>query len=230
MEPQHSHNLMERDELIEKFTKHEVETAEELLSCVDGPVTAYNFRRLMLLFLRGHYSSSNNYMGFDQLNCYFWHPDAKETKLEVAMTHSDDDRNPDAYPGVYVGFGSMELANLGIGGNFAGHSQDLSGTHVSKESTVTLQVHHVAKNAQDAWDLAELSARALQAMGHPLARNAGATGFEVLGLQTPRKKNPSPEKHYTVATPVQIKYTQSVTRSQESHRVRQIIQLIATES
>jgi len=221
---------MDRDELIDKFTRHEVETTEEMLGCLKGPVTAYNFRRMVLLFLRGHYSSSDNYMGFDHLHCYFWHPDEKLRRLMIEMTHNGSDRKPDAYPGIYVGFGKMDLETLGIGGNFAGNSRDLAGTMVSKESTLVLQISHVARNPQDAWDLAELTGRALQAMGSPLARNAGATGFEVMGLQTPESKKPTPEDYYTVATAVQIKYTQGVIRSLESHRVRQITLLIETNS
>ena len=59
-------------------------------------------------------------------------------------------------------------------------------------------------------------------MAYPLARNGGATGFEVLGLRKPKEKKPSPENYYTVATPVQIKYTLAVSRTLESHRIRQI--------
>jgi len=221
--------MSDNDQLKKQFTCHEVETAEELMACIDGPTTAYSFRRLLMLFLRGHYSSSDNYIGFDHLSCYFWHPDEKERKLEVEMTHNEDDRKPDAYPGVYVGFGSMNLNRLGIGGNFAGNTQDNAGTLVSKESTLLMQVHHVAAKAQDAWDLAELTSRVLMAMGGPLAKNAGATGFEVMGLSVPKSKKPTPEKYYTVATPVEIKYTQGVIRSLESHRVRQITLQLDTE-
>jgi len=221
---------MDRDELIEKFTKYEVELAEDLVHCLQGPPTAAMFRRMLLLFLRGHYSSSENYMGFDHLSCYTWATDKQTRKLEIEYTHNKDDRNPDAYPGIFVGFSAVDFSELGIGGNFAGNTQDLAGTHISKDSQANFSIFHVAKNPSDASDLAELTARALLAMGPVLAKNGGATGFEVMGMGVPREKKPSPKNHYTVATPIQINYTLAVTRSLESHRIRQIVQLLATES
>ena len=212
---------MERDELIEKFTKHEVETTEELLACIRGPVTTDSFRRLLLLFLRGHYSSSDNYMGFDHLNCFIWNPDEKVRTLDIEFTHELDDMNPDNYPGIFVGYAQTDFNKIAQG-NFGGNTQDLSGTHLSKESVANFEITHVSKKASEAYDLAELTGRALTAMAEPLAKNAGATGFEVLGMRKPKEKKPSPEDYYAVATPVQIKYTLAVTRSIESHRIRAI--------
>jgi len=220
----------DRDELKEEFTCQEVESCEEILGCIDGPTSAYSFRRMLMLLLRGHYSSSDNYMDFDHLKCYTWDADDKHSKLSVEMTHEGDDSKPDSYPGVYVGFSSLKLSKLGITGNYAGSTQDNAGNFVSKEATVVFAINHVAKRAQDAWDLAELSALFLQAIGSPIARRAGATGFEVLGINEPKEKKPSPEEYYTVAISVEIKYTQSVSRNLESHRVRQIFIQLTTQS
>lgn len=222
--------MTQRDELIASFTPHEVETAEDILACVKRPPTADKFRRLLLLLLRGHYSSSANYMGFDHLACYEWHPDPKQRRLEIEFTHNGSDRKPDAYPGIYVGFSSVDIQRLGLGGDFAGNTQDMAGTHVARESVATIEIHHVAKNASDAYDLAEMSTRVLTALGHPLARNAGASGFSVLGFAPPKEKNPSPEVYYTVAMPVRISYTLAVTRSLESHRIQRIVQAVDAET
>lgn len=217
---------MERDELIEKFTKHEVETAEEILKCLGGPATADKFRRMLLLFLRGHYSNADNYMGFDHLSCFVWTP-GEDSRLVIDFSHTADDRKPDNYPGIYVGFGAANFTKIAIG-NKAGNSQDMATTMLSKESVVTYEISHVSKNASDAYDLAELTARALTAMGGPLSYNGGANGFEVLGLRIPKEKKPSPESYYEVATPVEIKYTLAVTRTLESHRIRMIVNEIDT--
>lgn len=220
---------MDRDELIARFSKTEVETTEELLACVKGPVTSDLFRRLLLLFLRGHYSSGANYMGFDHLGCFTWDADETKRTLEVEYTHTDSDRKPDNYPGVYVGFGQADFNKIAQG-NFAGHSHDLAGTDLSKESTANFEVSHVSKRASDAYDLAELTSRALTAMAEPLAMNAGAHSFEVLGMRKPKNKKPEPESYYIVATPVQIKYTLAVTRNIESHRIRMIALELDSES
>lgn len=228
----HDHFLSDddRDELKEKFTCQEVESAEEVLECLEGPTTAYNFRRMLMLLLRGHYSSGDNYMDFEHLKCYTWNPDDKYSKLSVEMTHEGDDSRPDSYPGVYVGFSSLKLEKLGLSGNFAERTQDNAGTFISKEATAVFSIHHVAKRAQDAWDLAELSALFLQAIGSPISQRAGATGFEITGINEPKEKKPSPEEYYTVAISVEIKYTQSVSRNIESHRVRQIFIELTTQS
>ena len=218
------------EELLANFTRSEVEATEDLLRCLDGPPTADTFRRMLLLFLRGHYSSVDNYMGFDHLGCWTWDSDPAKRSLEVEFTHQDDDRNPDAYPGVYVGFADVNYERLGVGGNYAGSTNDLAGTHAAKETVANYVISHVARKASDAFDLAELTARVLTAMGPVLARNGGATGFEVLGMRQPSGKKPSPKTHYTVATPVQIKYTLAVTRSLESHRIRMISQIISSTS
>ena len=217
-----------RDELLKDFLAHEVETTEELLHCLAGPPTADSFRRMLLLFLRGHYSSAENYMGFDHLNCFVWHPDEKQSKMAVEFTHNPDDRKPDNYPGVFVGFAESNFQKVAIG-NFAGNSQDLAGTDNSKEAVADYEIFHVAKKPTDAYDLAELTARVLLAMGPVMARNGRATGFEVLGMRKPVEKKPAPTNQYTVAIPARISYTMAVTRNLESHRVRMISQYLATE-
>ena len=216
---------MERDELISEFSQHEVETAESLLACQKEPATTDLFRRMLLLFLRGHYSSPSNYLEMDQLACYVWTPDSKTSTLVVDYTHGIDDRKPDNYPGVYIGFGQTAFEKLVLG-NFAGNTQDMSGRHVAKESVANFEISHVAKRASDAYDLAELTSQVLTAMAEPLCRNVGATGFEVMGMALPKEKKPSPDKYYTVATAVQIKYIMAVTRTIESHRIRRITMLI----
>jgi hypothetical protein len=87
----------------------------------------------------------------------------------------------------------------------------------------------MAKNASDAYDLADLTARVLLAMGSVMARNGGATGFEVVSMQRPKEKKPAPKDHYTVAIAVRITYSMAVTRTLESHRIRMISQILTAE-
>ena len=142
-----------QSELLSEFSAHEIATTESLLHCLSGPPTADSFRRMLLLFLRGHYASSANYMSFDHLRCFVWHPDEKQSKLAVEFTHNTDDRKADNYPGVFIGFAESSFNKVGIG-NHAGNTQDLAGSHVTKEAAADYDVHHVAKNASDAYDLA----------------------------------------------------------------------------
>jgi len=215
---------MERDELIASFSKAEVETTEDLLACLDGPVTTDSFRRLLLLFLRGHYASPANYSGFDHLKCFRWSPNADST-LAIEFTHNENDQSPDDYPGIYIGFSSTTFNKVAIG-NYSGGTQDLAGRHHAKSSVANFSINHVASKASDAYDLAEMTSIVLTAMAHPLALRAGALSFEVSGMAPPERKKPAPDNYYTVATTVQIIYTMSVTRSIESHRIRSIALLL----
>lgn len=220
---------MDKDQLIKKFTRSEVETAQSILQCLDRPVTADKFRRMLLLFLRGHYSNSDNYSGFEHLGCFTWSDDEDSSKLAVEFTHADDDDLPDNYPGIFLSYGGLTYNQVALGGNFAGNSEDRASRHYSKESVAMFDIYHTFKKASDAYDSAEMTSRVLTAMAEPLARNGGATGFQVSGVRKPQSKSKSPKTHYTVATGVEIRYTMSVTRTLESHRIRMITQsLIAS--
>lgn len=217
-----------RDELIEDFSKREVELVEDIVKCAKLPVSANNFRRLLLLFLRGHYSSAANYMGKDHLSCFTW-KEGDDTELLIEYTHQDDDRNPDAVPGIYIGFSQLQWSKVAQG-NYAGNTDDNAGTHHSKMSVAQFDIFHTAKKAQDAVDLAELTGQVLTAMGPVLASNAGANNFEVLGVRKPRPKKENPERYYEVVTPVEIQYTLAVTRYVESHRIRMINHKLSTKT
>lgn len=221
--------MKDADELLKDFLPHEVQTTRDLMCCLEGPPTADKFRRMLLLFLRGHYSSPLNYMGFTQLNCLVWHPDQLQSKLAVEYSHNEDDRKADNYPGVFISFAENTFNKLAIG-NIAGRTQDLSGTHKSKEAVLEFDIFHVAKVPSEAYDLAELTARVLLAFGHVLATKGGATGFEVIRMRPPVEKKPAPKEQYTVAIHVQITYTMAVTLSLESHRIRMISALLIAKS
>ena len=222
--------MPDKEQLIAQFTKHEVETAEGILKCIQGPVTADKFRRMLLLFLQGHYSNASNYSGFEHLSCFVWHPEEEESKLTIDFTHIDSDEYPDNYPGIFLSFGGLQYDQIALGGNFAGNTEDRAGTHNSKESVVRFEMFHVFKRPSDAYDAAEMTSRVLTAMAGPLARHGGATGFQVLGVRVPTKKKAAPRKHYTVATGVEIRYTLAVTRTLESHRIRMITQALDAQA
>lgn len=220
--------MPDREQLIASFTRDEVETAESILKCLAVPASPSKFQRLLLLFLRGHYASADNYMGMDHLACYTWSSGDAST-LAVNLSHHPDDQKPDDYPGIFVSFADADFGRLAIG-NFAGLGEDRSRTDLAKESTANFEITHVAKRPADAYDLATMTAHALTAMAAPLAKNGGATGFEVLGIRTPKEKKPSPESFYKVAVPVQIKYILAMTRALESHRIRSITIALTAEA
>lgn len=217
--------MPENDELLTEFQPHEIATARSILSCMEGPVTADKFRRMLLLFLRGHYASPLNYLEFEHLKCYTWHSESSQRTLEIEFSHREDDRKPDAFPGIYVTFGRVDLEKLAIG-DIGGMSQDRASTYLVKGAKAIFNIVHVSKNASDAYDLADLTTRVLVAMAAPLAHNAGATNFEVKGYQPPADKKQAPEAYYSVAIQVELGYNMTVTRRLESHRLRQIISIV----
>lgn len=212
---------MTPEQLREDFKPCEIETTESLISCMDGPATAMKFRRIIMLLLQGHYASSDNYgEAYAHLRCYQWAND-KTSTLHVGVVGIPDDSKPDNYPGIYVGVRSIDYTKESIG-DFAGMSADTSNTFLARAANLTLDVMHVAKEINDAYDLAEMSAVVLTALGQPFAMKSGARYFEVTGISALRKETLAPDRHYTVAMTVKISYTMSVSRSVESHRIRKI--------
>ncbi len=215
-----------RDLLRSDFGVHEVLTVHELMACMTGPMSNSAFRRVVMLMLRGHYSTALNYPeDLKHLACYFWRPkdDAgKEGTLTVDFSYNFDDKKPDRIPGIYVGFGGCNLKKLGMG-NHHSHSEDRSTENLAKGSLLTISVHHVFKSLDDACDMAEMSQLFLLAMSKVIQNATGAEGFEVKGFaQAVKNKLSSDIRNYEVVLSVEISYTLAAALSEESHRIRVI--------
>lgn len=212
-------------EYINNFSAQEVQTARDILACVDGAPSSSKLRRMVMLLLKGHYSHPENYGAeYEHLACYR-HTSDKDSTLQVGFTHLNNDKNPDDFPGIYVGFGGVTLSKVAMG-DVSGRTDDNSGTHVTKQATLTLLVNHVAKEAGDAYDLADMSATLLMALGRPMVLSAGALELSVEGYAEPKKEVQAPNRYYTVAMTVKISYNHAVTRSIESHRIRRIVAMV----
>lgn len=217
--------IITEDQLIDDFSESEVKLTRELLACQKRPPLPSTLRRAILLTLRGHYINADNYGEDSQhLSCYVYDPDGQST-FAVEYTHQNDDSKTDNTPGAYVGFGNLNYAKSGLG-NFAGLTDDNAGTYNSKIVTMDLNIRHIANTADDAYDLAEMTAYVLTALAQPIIMKMNAMGLEVTAVGEPEKKNQAPLRDYAVVTTVRIAYTSSVTRSVESHRLRRIAQSI----
>jgi hypothetical protein len=208
-------------ELLKKgFGMHEVESVYDLMSCLQGPLSNSAFRRIVMLMLRGHYSSSANYPAdMAHLGCYTWGPNGS---LAVEFAHNFDDKHPDKVPGVFVGFGGVTLSKAAIGDHHS-FSEDNSTEELVRSSKLTIRVHHVAKSLEDAMDLAELSQFFLLSMSKVVRNVTGAQSFEVMGYsEAVKNKLSSMELNYEVVLSVEISYTLAVALSEESHRIRVI--------
>ena len=220
---------MNEEQLIANFEPHEVATTTQLMECMQGVPSTDKYRRMVMLLLRGHYSHPDNYGSeYAHLGCYYYAPNRAGT-LDVDLTDKNLDDFPDDFPGIYVGFGGMDLEKLAMG-NTAGLSNDLSRTFVAKESVLTLSVIHVTKEPGHACQLADMSTMILMALGKPFSGKTGASGFEVEGYAPPKKQLPSPKRHYAVAMTVKIYYNLTVTRNVESHRIRRIAFIVNASS
>lgn len=217
--------IITEDQLIDDFSPQEVKITKELIACQSMQAMPSTLRRAILLTLRGHYSNPANYGEYyPHLQCYVYSEDGQST-LDVAYTHQNDDSKPDRTPGIYIGFGQTTFSKSGIG-NYAGINDDRSGTYLSKVSELNLSIRHIANSADDAHDLADMTAVVLTALAQPIVWNMNAMSLEVLSVGVPERKNPAPQRDYAVVTEIKIAYTSSVTRSVESHRLRRIAQLI----
>jgi hypothetical protein len=214
------------------FGVHEVESVFDLMACMQGPLSNSAFRRIVMLMLRGHYSSNANYPeDLAHLRCFTWIPDGTpgmQGTLSVDFTHNFDDKHPDKVPGIFVGFGGANLRKIAIGDHHS-HSDDRSQENLARGSKLGIRVHHIAKSLDDAMDLAEMSQLFLLAMSRVVRAATGAEGFEVLGYaEAVKNKLSSLETNYEVVLSVEISYTLAAALSEESHRIRVISGVIGS--
>lgn len=218
--------------LKDDFGAHEVVNVYDLMSCMSGPLSNSSFRRIVMLMLRGHYSSPLNYPeDLAHLGCYVWRPvDAagKEGTLTVDFTHVFDDKKPDRVPGIFVGFGGVSLRKLALGDHHS-HSEDRATENLTRGTKLTIKVHHIAKSLDDAHDLAEMSQLFLLAMSRVIRFATGAEGFEVQGYaESVKNKLSNLATNYEVVLSIEISYTLAAALSEESHRIRVISGVIGS--
>lgn len=218
--------------LKQDFSVHEVVAVHDLMACMQGALSNSAFRRIIMLMLRGHYASSENYPAdLQHLSCYTWKPkekSGKEGTLAVDFTYKFDDKKPDNVPGIFVGFGGSVLSKLGMGDHHS-HSMDRATENLTKSSKLTIRVHHITKSLDDSCDLAEMSQLFLLAMSRVVRHVTGAEGFEVLGYsEAVKNKLSSDESNYEVVLSVEISYTLAAALSEESHRIRVISGVIGS--
>lgn len=211
---------------LDDFTKHEVLTADELLACATGPATASGFRRALMLLLRAHFASAANYgPWYQHLACYTWAPGHAGTlEVDFAPRVTNDQRTEDV-PSVLVGFGKVDLSRMVVG-DVHHLSDDMAAKVLIKDAGIALNVLITAKNPADAYDMAEMIASMILALAVPMMMNMGARAIDVTGWGEPEKEMPSPNRYYTVAMNVQIVYNFLARLMEESHRVRQLINLV----
>lgn len=219
-------------QLLKDFGAHEITTVYDLMSCMHGEPSNFNFKRIVLLMLRGHYSSPlNNPRDLAHLDCYTWRPadeDGKEGLLTVDYTHVYDDAKPDRVPGIYVGFGGMSEGKLALGDHHS-HSEDRSVENFVSDGKLTIEVHHITASPGDSADLAEVSSLFLRAMARVVRGTTGARGFRVLGYAKPGKnKLSNTTTNYEVVLSLEISYTLGAALSEETHRIKSISGVIAS--
>lgn len=220
--------------LKDKFSTYEIQTVYDLMACMQGAITNSSMRRIIMLMLRGHYSSAlNNPSDMSHLSCYTWRPDdaaGKSGTLVVDFTHVYSDSKPGDLPGIYVGFGGLTINKLAMG-NHHSHSDDRSVENFASAGTLALRVHHITTSASDSYDLAEVSSLFLRAMARVFRETTGASSFEVRGYAEPAKNKLSNHAtHYEVVLSLEISYTLSAALSEETHRIKTISGVIASHT
>ncbi len=221
--------LLKRD-----FSPDEITTVYDLMSCLHGPPSNSNFRRIVMLILRGHYASSLNYPAdMAHLNCYQWaSPDTagRQGTLKVDYANTFNDKDPHAAPGIYVGFGGQDSTKLGLGGGHHSHSDDRATENLARGGRLVIRVHHITETASggDSYDLAEMTNLVLMALARVVREMTGAAGFEVVSYGDATKhKLSSGTNHYEVVLLLEISYTLGAALSEETHRIRTMSGIIS---
>ncbi len=213
------------------FTNQELLDARELLQCATGPATASGFRRALLLLLRLHFASPDNFgPAYKHLGCYTYAPNHGGTlEVDVLPRVAGNDTHTEDYPAIVVGFGAVDLTRMVVG-DIHHVSTDMASRVLMQEAGAAFNIQFMLKNAGDAYDAAEMTASMLLALAAPMMMNTGARAFSVTGWGEPKQTSQSPNRYYTVAMNVRVVYNFLARLHEESHRVRSIINLVTSES
>jgi len=190
---------------------------KDLVACADAPLTTTSIVHAFTALLQAHYSHTSNYGSmFAHMKCIKWGDDGN-----IAITAKDviDGAGTDSFPGIFVGRGAIKLAKTGFSDSHS-MSQDTARTTIAKFTSLALEVTHVHKRADIAYDLAELTATTLMALSTIMRDRLGLSMVDVTDVTKPTKLKASPNAMYQSTVVVALHYTWAANINIESHRIK----------
>ena len=189
-------------------------------------LTPVTIRRIVLLLVRLHYSTSKNFGKLsEQMKDYVWNEDPLKRKLQTDYDYNYDAKNLDKKPAIYIGLDDIDYKKTVLE-NHNKFSYDLSGQHLIKTASTKIIIRHVGTSADEALTLENLTAQFFLGI-QPMIRE---TLPQVLEYEVLRSTSSKPfERTSTQAlqefisdTILAFSYNSAWMVSFESHRIKTI--------
>jgi hypothetical protein len=170
-----------------------------------------DIRRIMLLFLRTHFSDAAHYMNVPELSDITYKSDDKGV-LHIAIGDVIGDKkcseNVNRVPAIMVVSKDMVFGQKSISGGFVSRAKD--GTREScNDVTTEMEIQHIANSADMALLLATQTAGSLLGFSQVFLHKMKLSAFDVIAMSAPNLvSNPSEHtnRRYMVSVMCRMKY------------------------
>lgn len=188
------------------------------------PKSPTNLRKMFLLLTRMHYSAPENFGELaDLLKNYVWK--AEEPRgLDVLLDFDFDRSKARTVPAIFVGMTDF-IYSRRVLDNHKEFTDDRAGRMQVKSVGTTVVLRHTSASADEAFNLADLTAQFYLGAQDMMREQAGFAQFEVQNLLQPKIFNRSPEQSYQqfeADVILGLQFTATWWTFTESHRIKQI--------
>ena len=197
-----------------------IQTFTELYECMRRPLDSVNLRRFFLMLIRAHWTDRVNHGALaDFLDCMHYDEEPKDRTLDVELSHTFDPEKGSRRPGIYVGFGGVQLKTIGIGGSVERRPDNSARTEGKKAETM-LKIGHINQSADMALMMAESNATLLQGIHKDIIANMDVLDMQVIGWSEPQLMEKAPDRNFQVDLQCAVSFNFMVEIDIESHRIK----------
>lgn len=188
------------------------------------PKSPTNLRKMFLLLTRLHYSAPENFGELaDLLKNYSWR--AEEPRgLDVMLDFDFNRSQARTVPAIFVGMTDF-IYSRRVLDNHKEYTEDRAGRMQVKSVGTTVILRHTSASADEALNLADLTAQFYLGAQDMMREQAGFSQFEVQNLLQPKIFNRSPEQSYQqfeADVILGLQFNAVWWTFTESHRIKQI--------
>lgn len=174
----------------------ELESTDEVVRNLGRlPKSPTNLRKLFLLMTRLHYSAPENFGELaDLLRNYVWKSE-EPRGLDIMLDFQFDRSQSRTVPAIFVGMTDF-IYSRRVVDNHKEFTDDRAGRMQVKSVGTTVILRHTSASADEALNLADLTAQFYLGAQDLLRDQGGFSQFEVQNLLQPKIFNRSPEQSY----------------------------------
>lgn len=201
------------------------EHTQEILDMICPPVTFTGLRRLFLLLVQSHFAFPENHgpLFSSALGCRVYDLSGKkrEGQLDISLRNTKKGNN-DHVPSILVSIAGGAFVKTGMGGDFAGKSDDNSTRYQTKIAQAQLKFRFRDTDGDLAVTMAESTMGFLESLKLPLMQDMGLHSLDVVQLTDIEDEDPEPDNVDAVTLLVNIQFDFSIALVTESHRLKKM--------